>query len=780
MLLDSDTDNSLIISNNRQKKKCLKNTPAKKSLSPDKKSLKYDTNNMSYESINSAESGDDTDEDEDDGDDDYDDSDDEVKINNSKVDKNYKTKNDSQDHEISQNDSIANESTDAIDTQKRESVHSIDNDSDATVDYDNDDHANNKSSDNAENKHESGRKSSVNADTDGTVDDDNAKNNSKNEADDNTKHKDVRKISINSKDNDTDGTEDYDYSKGDESKDKSNKSEDDENDDQMFMSRATRMSIMGIVPKDNESDDSDYIQSDNSRPSSSASMGDLPDTGINVTKTQSNQSNVEDSRISCSPFSSPLRDVTNTESPKNDSYNSSNSAQNDVVDLTQMIEPDLKSTIKKRLNAQVKENMIDDDVTIIDTKPEVIALSSDSEDDDLKIEKTTTPTIKKSPKREKQEATKKLGSDIKQYLVPPSYPNQVVYVMKHVRENELNKLNGLKEDLQGVKLLLDTMDLNTLPDGGVKLIERLTALEAEVRNQGDKVANMVVIPDNPTPADIAKDGFENNEKGLSWDELQKVSNAVQPRMFGKQAMATHMAERNVIMDRLRDLYESLASRPSEETHAPQPRAVRTPLMPHQLHALAWLLWRETQRPSGGILADDMGLGKTITMISLMACDKEKNLDDDESDEEDRGKTRAIRGGTLVVCPASLMSQWAGEVGKHCAPHALTVSQHHGAHRTAQAHRLAQHDLVLTTYNILQRESEKNGVLTRVVWRRVILDEAHAVRNHKAATSVAVSALRARRRWALTGTPLHNKDLDLFALLKFLKCTPFDELTVGTL
>lgn len=72
---------------------------------------------------------------------------------------------------------------------------------------------------------------------------------------------------------------------------------------------------------------------------------------------------------------------------------------------------------------------------------------------------------------------------------------------------------------------------------------------------------------------------------------------------------------------------------------------------------------------------------------------------------------------------------------------------------------------------------QNGVLMRVQWRRVILDEAHIVRNHKSATSGAVCGLKARRRWCLTGTPVHNKDLDLFALLKFLRCSPFDELQV---
>ncbi|KAL4720904.1 hypothetical protein ACJJTC_015277 [Scirpophaga incertulas] len=269
-------------------------------------------------------------------------------------------------------------------------------------------------------------------------------------------------------------------------------------------------------------------------------------------------------------------------------------------------------------------------------------------------------------------------------------------------------------------------------------------------------------------------------------------------------MSTHLAGRNLILERLRDLHESLDSRPPESKLATAPKALKTTLMPHQLHALAWLRWRETQRPCGGILADDMGLGKTIMMISLVLGDKEGDIEEDDDDEEPgKGKSKVVRGGTLVVCPESLMQQWGGEVRRHCAPHALTVVQHHGAGRATMPHRLAAADLVLTTYNILQRDQRQgaccppslprhtsplhltslsdalNGVVMRVQWRRVVLDEAHAVRNHKSATCGAVRALPARRRspLALTGMPVHNHDLDVFALVLFLRLSPFDSLQV---
>lgn len=86
-------------------------------------------------------------------------------------------------------------------------------------------------------------------------------------------------------------------------------------------------------------------------------------------------------------------------------------------------------------------------------------------------------------------------------------------------------------------------------------------------------------------------------------------------------------------------------------------------------------------------------------------------------------------------------------------------------------------MVITTYAIIMNECEKNGAVFRVKWRRIVVDEAHQIRNHKSQTSEAICRLAAESRWALTGTPVHNKELDMYALLKFLRCTPFDDLVV---
>nr|XP_036308596.1 transcription termination factor 2 isoform X6 [Pipistrellus kuhlii] len=246
-----------------------------------------------------------------------------------------------------------------------------------------------------------------------------------------------------------------------------------------------------------------------------------------------------------------------------------------------------------------------------------------------------------------------------------------------------------------------------------------------------------------------------------------------------------------------ELHRSLESCPGETAVAEDPAGLKVPLLLHQKQALAWLLWRESQKPQGGILADDMGLGKTLTMIALILTqkDQEKNKEKDKNttltwlSKDD--STEFTSHGTLIICPASLVHHWKKEVEKRVSSNKLRVYLYHGPNRDQRAKVLSTYDIVITTYSLLAKEiptKKEEGLvpgtnlseegtstpLLRIVWARIILDEAHNVKNPRVQTSIAVCKLQARARWAVTGTPIQNNLLDMYSLLKFLRCAPFDE------
>ncbi|XP_070388627.1 transcription termination factor 2-like isoform X2 [Dermacentor albipictus] len=245
--------------------------------------------------------------------------------------------------------------------------------------------------------------------------------------------------------------------------------------------------------------------------------------------------------------------------------------------------------------------------------------------------------------------------------------------------------------------------------------------------------------------------------------------------------------------RLQYLFQSLSSQPDEWDESPQPEGVRTPLMPHQRQALRWMLWREEQEAPGGILADAMGLGKTLTMLTLVeqqwsndksyksATGIESSTKCDDSDDCERAAAASPRGGTLVVCPLSLLHQWEEEVQRHL-PNRWQVKLHHGRNRTGDPKELARCDLVVTTYDTISSDwarvdaTGNSGLspLFTVRWRRLVLDEAHSIRNLHTRRAKAACALFAWSHWALTGTPVHNDLGDMRSLLKFLQCRPFDD------
>lgn len=214
------------------------------------------------------------------------------------------------------------------------------------------------------------------------------------------------------------------------------------------------------------------------------------------------------------------------------------------------------------------------------------------------------------------------------------------------------------------------------------------------------------------------------------------------------------------------------------------------LLPHQIDGLAWMTDKEIGKrkkngllPKGGILADDMGLGKTIQSVALILTNPRPTDAEIEADKKLKMSTKMGKG-TLVVAPLALIRQWESEINtKVASSHSLKVLVHHGPSRTKRAADLKKYDVVITTYQILASEhagstsgpdGPKLGCFG-VHWYRIMLDEAHTVKNRNAKSTQACYALQSHYRWCLTGTPMQNNLDELQSLIKFLRIKPYCEL-----
>jgi len=199
---------------------------------------------------------------------------------------------------------------------------------------------------------------------------------------------------------------------------------------------------------------------------------------------------------------------------------------------------------------------------------------------------------------------------------------------------------------------------------------------------------------------------------------------------------------------LAQLLDALGSGDQFEDVDPPKRFVGT-LRPYQVRGLSWLVFLRS-RGLSACLADDMGLGKTIQGIALLLHERENG--------------DAVRP-TLLLCPTSLVGNWAREVARF-AP-SLRVMVHHGASRAGGADFVEQslrHDLVISTYGLVRRDVQD---LQRVRWGNVILDEAQNIKNPLTKQARAVRRLEADFRLALTGTPIENRLTELWSIMTFL-------------
>ncbi|KAI2626751.1 SNF2 family N-terminal domain-containing protein [Hypoxylon sp. NC1633] len=239
--------------------------------------------------------------------------------------------------------------------------------------------------------------------------------------------------------------------------------------------------------------------------------------------------------------------------------------------------------------------------------------------------------------------------------------------------------------------------------------------------------------------------------------------------------------------------------------------LKTPLKDHQMEAIDFILrreigklppeltlWKELELDSGeavyqhvisgtrrqipaeskgGIIADEMGLGKTMVALSVISAstDRASKFASENLQSDGEQSSQRPSKATLVIVPSSLLIDgWVDEIHKHIYPGYLSYHKYHGPNREA-VDEIFLRDIVFTTYATVVTEiSSDRNTLSNVRWFRIVLDEAHEIRNRGTRQFQVVARLTAQYRWCLTGTPIQNSLDDLGALVSFVRVPLLDD------
>ena len=209
-----------------------------------------------------------------------------------------------------------------------------------------------------------------------------------------------------------------------------------------------------------------------------------------------------------------------------------------------------------------------------------------------------------------------------------------------------------------------------------------------------------------------------------------------------------------------------SARSSLNREYPVPASLRATLRPYQVEGYRWLTFLYEHR-MGGILADDMGLGKTVQALALLAHAIEEHSTTAPSEPF---------APFLVVAPTSVISNWAAEAERFLPEAKVVTITETTAGKTPLAERVAGAHLVLTSYTLLRMDedayvsyaaglgSEEGPGGETPGWGALLLDEAQFVKNTGTRAWSIARAMPARTKIAMTGTPLENNLMELWALL----------------
>lgn len=207
-----------------------------------------------------------------------------------------------------------------------------------------------------------------------------------------------------------------------------------------------------------------------------------------------------------------------------------------------------------------------------------------------------------------------------------------------------------------------------------------------------------------------------------------------------------------------------SARSSLNREYPVPASLRATLRPYQVEGYRWLTFLYEHR-MGGILADDMGLGKTVQALALLAHAIE---------EHSTAAPGEPFAPFLVVAPTSVISNWAAEAERFLPEAKVVTVTETTAGKTPLAERVAGAHLVLTSYTLLRMDEDAYVSYAAGLgsgegpgtpgWGALLLDEAQFVKNTGTRAWSIARAMPARTKIAMTGTPLENNLMELWALL----------------
>ena len=162
------------------------------------------------------------------------------------------------------------------------------------------------------------------------------------------------------------------------------------------------------------------------------------------------------------------------------------------------------------------------------------------------------------------------------------------------------------------------------------------------------------------------------------------------------------------------------------------------LRKYQKKGVSWLNLM-SKHEIGAVLADDMGLGKTVQVLAAVS--------------------KSIKSKSLIVAPKSLVFNWISEAKKF-TPH-LMFHDHTGSDRMERLKEFDKAHVAITTYQTFRQDIE---FFKEKEFEYFILDEAHYIKNSESQAFMACKLIKARKKIALTGTPVENSLKDLFSIL----------------